>query len=127
MFKQVFRLTFITFIWKKYKRLIVSTLLLIAYLWIIGFAHSEYLSYAELQNQQEHVGSSFFIKWIAMLVGVVAYFLFYFFFTGKKHHKQNSDTTMMASKKDDESDPFDAIRKKDKLRSKAEMIIDKHK
>lgn len=129
MFKQLFRLTFVTFIWKQYKRLIVSTLLLFSYLWFVGFAHGEYLNFASRQAEQNAIGLSFFIKWGAMIFGVVSYFAYYFFASrlrstksiAKSDNKQNQDFSA------DQDDPFDHIRNKEKLRSRAEIVMDKKK
>lgn len=122
MFKQVFRLTFVTFIWTRYKRLIISTTFLFAYLWFVGFAHAEYLNYASKQALDD-VGHSFFIKWIALAIGIGCYFLFHFLSPSDKQAKQNPATTPQPG----EADPFDAIRQKEKLRSRAEIIIDDNK
>ena len=123
MFKQVFRLTFVTFIWKHYKRLIVSTILLFAYLWFVGYAHSEYLNYAS-QQESLSVGQSFFIKWLALLIGVGLYLLFHFLAPSRKRQKKDKQSTVNEPVPG-EPDPFDEIRKKEKLRSRADMMIDK--
>jgi len=126
MFKQVFRLTFVTFIWKHYKRLIVSTALLFAYLWFVGYAHAEYLQYAN-QDQNVSVGQSFFIKWIALILGVAVYLLFHFLSPSRKQKKESAKPIEAHEPKPGEPDPFDAIREKDSLRSRAEIVLDKTK
>ena len=140
MFKQIFRLTFVTFVWKQYKRIIVTTLLLFAYLWFVGFAHSEYLDFAA-QDENANRGASFLFKWVALLIGVSTYLLYHFVFMARKQHKEQAEEKAKeeAKKKPNkttkikvepprpgEPDPFAAIRTKDKLRSRAEMIIDKN-
>ena len=128
MFKQIFRLTFATFIWKQYKRIIVSTLLLFAYLWLVGSIHSDYLSYAELQTDQSMAGSSFLLKWAALVVGVMLY-LVYNFMRGAKRNNSNNSTSSAAEvepasqSQTDQDDPFTNIRKMKKLRTRAEISI----
>ena len=90
MFKQIFRLTFATFIWKQYKRIIVSTLLLFAYLWLVGSIHSDFLSYAELQTDQTMAGRSFLLKWAALVSGVVLYLAYNFIRSAKRKAKDSS-------------------------------------
>lgn len=126
MFKQVFRLTFVTFIWKHYKRLIVSTVLLFAYLWFVGYAHAEYLQYAN-QDQSISVGQSFFIKWAALILGVGVYLLFHFLAPSRKQKKESDKPIEVHEPKPGEPDPFDAIREKDSLRSRAEIVLEKDK
>lgn len=127
MFKQVFRLTFVTFIWKHYKRLIVSTILLFAFLWFVGYAHSEYLNYAS-QQEISSVHQSFFFKWGAQIIGVACYLLFHFMMPSRKKIKKGKNKEKASSINEPvpgEPDPFDVIRQKEKLRSRAEMMIDK--
>ena len=127
MFKQVFRLTFVTFIWKQYKRIIVSTALLFAFLWFVGFAHSEYLEYATREGV-DNVGSSFFIKWLALILGVAVYFLFHYFAPSRKDlKKKNKESIKVMPLAEGEPDPFDEIRSKEKLRTRAEIVIDEKK
>jgi len=126
MFKQVFRLTFVTFIWKQYKRIIVSTALLFAYLWFVGFAHSEYLDFAT-REEIKNVGNSFFVKWLALIFGVAVYFIFHFLAPSRNKQKndKSKDKIKVTPLAEGEPDPFDQIRNKEKLRTRAEIIIDK--
>ena len=129
MFKQIFRLTFATFIWKQYKRIIVSTLLLFAYLWLVGSIHSDFLSYAELQADQSMAGRSFLLKWAALIGGVVLYFSYNFFRSTKRKSSGNSNSSTNNVEQDeqsqtDQNDPFANIRKMKKLRTRAEISID---
>ena len=126
MFKQIFRLTFATFIWKQYKRIIVSTLLLFAYLWLVGSIHSDFLSYAELQADQSMAGRSFLLKWAALVSGVVLYFSYNFFRSAKRKNSDNStdSTNSVEQGEQSQDDPFANIRKMKKLRTRAEISID---
>ena len=121
MFKQVFRLTFITFVWKQYKRAIVSTILLFGYLYLVGSIHDDYLSYAKLE-QGADVGASFIVKWSALIFGVLIFFAYHFL--RRSQAAGNKDDTAKLTETDDDNDPFAQLRKRKKLRSKAEMIID---
>jgi hypothetical protein len=131
MFKQIFRLTFATFIWKQYKRIIVSTLLLFAYLWLVGSIHSDVLSYAELQTDQSMAGRSFLLKWAALAGGVVFY-LGYNYLRGTKSNKNDNSASaganLEAGKESpaEQDDPFANIRKMKKLRTRSEISIDQH-
>lgn len=127
MFKQAFRLTFVVVIWKQYKRAIVSTALLFAYLWFVGFAHSEYLSFAELQPEETSIALSFFVKWFALILGVALYMGFHFFTKTPNKKSKGNERAKLNAPSTDEPDPFEQIRHKEKLRSRAEIIIDKNK
>ena len=56
VFKQIFRIAFVALIWKQYKALIVSTLLLIAFLLLISNVHDDYLTHSQLQNDAADAG-----------------------------------------------------------------------
>ena len=136
MFKQVFRITFVTLIWKQYKRLIVSTLVLFAYLWLVGSIHEDYLNYAELQSDANLAGKSFIYKWAALMAGVLIYISFHLF-RGKKAGQRNKTRSTKLNAKPNTSptdpeqnegpDPFAEIRLKKKLRSRSEIMINKQK
>ncbi|NND81100.1 MAG: hypothetical protein HKN50_01595 [Gammaproteobacteria bacterium] len=121
MFKQIFRLTFVTLVWKQYKGAIVSTLLLFAYMYIVNALHEDYLAYANLE-QQATIGQSFAIKWAALLAGVLIYLVYNFFL-----RRPRNKAPRIASKgdqTDEANDPFAEIRRRKTLRSRADMIVD---
>ena len=121
MFKQLFKLTFVTFIWKRYKKIIVSTALLFFYLWLVGRVHGDYLSYLELRENAPDPGLSFILKWVALLSGVFIYFIFHLI----SPHKFIKKPTNI-SKNGDVDDPFNSLRHSKKLRSKADIIIEEN-
>ncbi len=134
MFKQLFRLTVITYVWKRYKAIIVSTVILFVFFWLVGQLHQDYLSYGDLNKDTQHFGLSFVIKWAAFITGFIIYVLFNSW-QGKRARRTKDlpqdvvSTAKLTSDAPDEgvkaNDPFHDIRQKDKLRSKADMIIEK--
>ncbi|MEM7360895.1 MAG: hypothetical protein AAF431_17525 [Pseudomonadota bacterium] len=142
MFKQIFRLTFITLVWKQYKHVIVSTVILFAYLWLVGSVHADYLSYAEMQEDDSLAGASFLMKWAAFIVGVVVYIGFHWL-RGRKEKKSEAKSGPVFSPKSgkidsfnsvkskdgqvEEIDPFAEIRAREKLRTRAEIMMEKNK
>ena len=131
MFKQIFRLAFVTVIWKQYKGIIVSTLVLFIYLWLVGSVHADYMSYAEAQSDEALVGRSFLYKWAALISGVVIY-IAYNFFRGSRPETKNKTTSqsktnakLIIAGENNSDDPFAEIRQKEKLRTRAEILVDK--
>ncbi len=125
MLKQIFRLTFLTFIWKKYQRIIVSTISLFVFFWLVNFAHAEYLSFAEFQSEDAQISLSFFIKWLCLVVGAIIYIIYHFVRADKKPLKVKEMHSKKVGINDlDGIDPFDAIRHKDKLRTRAEIMLE---
>ncbi len=132
MFKQIFRLAFVTVIWKQYKGIIVSTLVLFTYLWLVGSVHADYMSYAEIQSDDALVGRSFLYKWAALVTGVIIYIVTNFFRGSrtKTNNKTTSQTKtnaklIIAGELSDDDDPFAEIRYKEKLRTRAEIVVEK--
>ena len=145
MIKNLFRITLISFIWKRYAAIIVTTLSLFIYFWLVGKLHEDFVAYSELNNSQEYLGLSFIVKWAAFLVGVIVYLLLNTryrspesfqdtsktgFYDELKSSQNNKMVELPTRKKDFESgaiDPFENIRKKEKLRSMADFIIEENK
>jgi len=133
VFKQVFRVAFVTLIWKQYKHVIVSTLLLFTFLFLIGSIHSDFLKHAELQNKAADTGLSFIYKWFAFIGAVVIYFFYHFMRNRKlRNHKLNSKTKQQSlvqelDELEGDDDPFAQIRTRKKLRGRADFMIDEKK
>ena len=126
IFKQVFRVAFVTLIWKQYKSTIVSSLLLLAFLLIVSNIHSDYLT-AVGPDKIDQV--TFIYKWLAYTVGILV-FLGFHLIRGKWKATKLSDKEKIAHSKESENegdDPFAEIRKRDKLRSRADFLMDQEK
>ena len=130
VFKQVFRIAFVTLIWKRYKALIISTALLIFSLYLIGQIHADFLQHWELQEDNSQTGQSFIYKWLAYIGCISLYCAFHYFKSSRKpadtaqekKAKQQSLTSELENLSDDE-DPFASIRKREKLRSRSDFIL----
>lgn len=122
MFKQMFRLAFVTLIWKQYKAAIISTVILFAYLYLVGSIHSDYLLHTSLQNDGSTSGTSFIVKWLALTSGVVCYGLFHFFRTKQKAASKESNTAKHVGTLS-QDDPFQEIRKRKTLRGPGDFFI----
>jgi len=133
VFKQVFRIAFVTLIWKQYKAWIVSTILLLISLYLIGQIHADFLHHWELQEDNSQTGKSFIIKWVAY-IGCILLYCLYHFLRPKKNTpsskkqdkaKQKALKTELESLTDDE-DPFSSIRTREKLRSRSDFILERN-
>lgn len=124
VFKQIFRVAFVALIWKQYKGLIISTVLLVAYLFLVGSVHQDYLTHSQLQKDTSGSGLSFIYKWAAYTAGILFYFGFHALRKTRPAKESLSAKAQKANKeaKNDLSDPFSAIREKEKLRSRADFI-----
>lgn len=130
IFKQVFRIAFITFIWKQYKAWIVSSLLLLISFFIIGQIHADLLHVWELNNNTTHTSISLLYKWLAYAGCIILYCLFHYFRRKKSPAdsvKIDKDTRNKLKKElanlPSDEDPFNEIRQRDKLRSKSDFLL----
>ncbi len=125
IFKQAFRIAFVTLIWKQYKAVIISTLLLFAFFFIVSSVHNDYLT-ATAQENRDRI--TFIYKWAAYAIGVIAYFAFHMIRGRMQPKKKGMKAKIEQSKQDENTgqDPFAAIRERKKLRSRAEFLMDEN-
>lgn len=64
MMNQIFRITFVTFIYKRYKQTILSSGLLLLVLWLIEKVHQDFVSYSQLNEDTSYLALSFGLKWL---------------------------------------------------------------
>ncbi|WP_371195542.1 hypothetical protein [Glaciecola sp. SC05] len=136
-------------LWRKYKFLLVSLIALIAFVFLVGQIHQDYLSYAQ-STANASVGLSFAVKWLVWAVAIFV-FLGANHWVNKRKQKQSDleeknsalqriinwknrnklNSTEAPAKQPSEErskaseDPFAELRTKDKLRTYADLIIEK--
>ena len=135
MLKNLLQLTLLTVIWKRYRPVIVSTLLLFLLFWLLGQLHDDYIRYAELNDDQRFLGLSFLIKWAAYILAVAGYLLYNARFSLRFGSSRDlteipvpDDKSKADAKRErqpQDGDPFAGIRQRDKLRSRADFVIEK--
>jgi len=67
MMNQIFRITFVTFIYKRYKQTILSSALLLFVLWLIEKVHQDFVSYSQLNEDTSYLALSFGLKWLTFI------------------------------------------------------------
>lgn len=133
MLKNLLHLTVLTVIWKRYRKLILSTLLLFLWFWLLGHLHDDYIRYIELNEDKQFLALSFVIKWLAYIVAVIGYLLYNARFSlrvGSPREVSGMQDSLENFKAQDDrqldvDDPFAQIRQRDKLRSRADFVIEK--
>ena len=126
MLKSASKWLALTYLWQRYKNHLKPFFAFLAVLLLIIFIHAEYLSYAEVSGDKSYVGFSFLFKWFAILLAALIYILFPLRSIKKpgrqkKKNAQNAESL----KSGDQKDPFNSIRGKGRLRSKADFILEK--
>lgn len=124
MFKQVFRVAFITLIWKQYKAAILSTFLLVVYLLLVKNVHADILLAKTQSGTAANIGLSIALKWLAYAIGVVSYIVFHIVRSLRPKPQTLKDKAKEANMVagNDEDDPFASIRERKTLRSRADFL-----
>ncbi|WP_395341614.1 hypothetical protein PN836_019685 [Ningiella sp. W23] len=141
-------------LWRRYKFLLVSLILLILFVFIAGQIHQDYLAYAQ-STENVSVGWSFAVKWTSWIVALLLFFGVNHLHNKRKQKQADLEgnnsalSRIMAWKKQSKSnelpskpnnrqrsgqdandgkqhDPFAHLRTKDKLRSYGDILIESH-
>jgi hypothetical protein len=171
MMNQIFRITFVTFIYKRYKQTILSSGLLLLVLWLIEKIHQDFVSYSQLNQDTSYLALSFGLKWLAFFCVTGLYTAWNLVFKKERFKKEKlskeelkkygkmlneedqlqddllakmqslplkkakNNTKKQSAQQDDEQaikdkanekrqpDPFDHIRNKQSLNSKADFVL----
>lgn len=90
---------------------------------IIIYLHSEYLSWSEISGNSKFITSSYVIKNLIILVSLISLYL-YLRKPSKKIYPKVKGEEKIYTKNTNE-DYFDKFRNKEKLKTKAEQILEK--
>ncbi len=138
MFNQLVKWTIIIGLWRKYKRHVLASLLLLVGLMLINYIHLDFVEYS-VATGAKTLGLSYAVKWLALACALIIYVWFIkranqaAKYDSRLHNLMKSKSTS-ASAKDESSkqvqgeelaDPFANIRKKKKLKSEADFLLDK--
>jgi len=105
---------------KRFIKGIITTTIII--LFAIYF-HSEYLRWTEISGNINLVSTSYILKNLIILISLISLY-FYLKKTPKKAYAKVKGEEKIYTKNNNE-DYFDKFRNKDKLKTKAEQILDK--
>ena len=105
---------------KKFIKGILTTGIIIL---ITIYLHSEYLSWSEISGNSKFITSSYIIKNLVILVSLISLYL-YLRKPSKKIYPKVKGEEKIYTKNTNE-DYFDKFRNKEKLKTKAEQILEK--
>ena len=105
------------------KRFIKGIVITAAVVLLTMYFHSEYLGWAEISGKIGFVSTSYILKNIIILVSLI-FLYFYIRKPTKKVYPKVEGEEKIYTKNNDE-DYFDKFRNKDKLKTKAEQILEK--
>ncbi len=97
--------------------LVGFVILLLAIIFIL-YAHSEYISWIEISGRKIFLGYSYLLKNILIIILIIA---FYIYARGQQKKSPKVEKTVQEEEK---YDGFDALRKKEKLKTEYERILE---
>ena len=127
MLNQILRITVITSVWLWLKPRWRALLAFIASIVIISIAHREYVNYVEISGNQSFLVWSYILKWSALLICILVYWLVSAWGIGMKKPvtpKSSAEPARPASGTEGQDDGFDFLRRKKKLLSQADKLLE---
>ena len=140
MLNQMVKWTVIISLWRTYKRHVSATFFLLLALLLITLFHQDFVEFSE-KSDSSYLALSYVVKWAAYVISVLLYMVAIkkinasATFDSTLHAMMNAKSSDKEIRKRDfdksvddsepkQSDPFEHLRNKKSLRSKADFIID---
>lgn len=132
MFRFIAKSAVAAVIWGRYRRVIISTLVLFAGYLLITLFHSDYVDYAVNAGDTASLWSSYLIKWSALMGITVVYYLYNTrIFVSRRADKSHSpdprDIDPVKPTGDATGDPFAEIRHKRRLNSHGDAALERYR
>lgn len=131
MFRFLAKSALVTLVFKRYRRPIVSTVVLFLSYFLISTIHSDYVNYAVTSDDRQFLWLSFLLKW-ALLLGTTL--IYYFYNTAGLRSREGElslpddvSTPMPPKRQPGVADPFAHIRNKEKLESRGDKLLNKER
>ncbi len=105
------------------KKFIKGILITVIIILITIYLHSEYLSWSEISGNSKFITSSYIVKNLIILISLISLYL-YLRKPSKKIYTKVKGEEKIYTKNSNE-DYFDKFRNKEKLKTKAEQILEK--
>ena len=119
MFKTIIKLLVATSVYRWAKPKFKSLVILISVVLITLYVHNEYLDWSDRTNNEKYIGLSYIIKNLLLFLSIGVYLLLL-----RIQHLKSTEEIVQEKQI---GDGFDKFRNKDKLISKSERILNKHK
>ena len=119
MFKTIIKLLVATSVYRWAKPKFRSLVILISVVLLTLYLHNEYLDWSDRTNNEKYIGLSYIIKNLLLFLSIGVYLLLL-----RIQHLKSTEEIVQEKQI---GDGFDKFRNKDKLISKSERILNKHK
>jgi predicted membrane protein len=97
--------------------LVGFVILLLAIVFIL-YAHSEYISWVEISGRKIFLGYSYLLKNILIIISIIAFYIY------ARGQQKKSPKVEKIVQEEEKYDGFDSLRKKEKLKTEYERILE---
>ncbi len=97
--------------------LVGFVILLLAIIFIL-YAHSEYISWIEISGRKIFLGYSYLLKNILIIILIIAFYIY------ARRQQKKSPKVEKTVQEEEKYDGFDSLRKKEKLKTEYEQILE---
>jgi predicted membrane protein len=84
----------------------------------ILYAHSEYISWVEISGRKIFLGYSYLLKNILIIISIIAFYIY------ARGQQKKSPKVEKIVQEEEKYDGFDSLRKKEKLKTEYERILE---
>ena len=85
---------------------------------LILYAHSEYISWVEISGRKIFLGYSYLLKNILIIISIIAFYIY------ARGQQKKSPKVEKIVQEEEKYDGFDSLRKKEKLKTEYEQILE---
>jgi|TARA_Y100000294_G_scaffold60454_1_gene57165 uncharacterized membrane protein len=85
---------------------------------LILYAHSEYISWVEISGRKIFLGYSYLLKNILIIISIIAFYIY------ARRQKKISQKVEKITPEEEKYDGYDDLRKKEKLKTEYERILE---
>ena len=107
---------------RKFYRLVkpslVGFVILFLTIVLILYAHSEYISWVEISGRKIFLGYSYLLKNILIIISIIAFYIY------ARGQQKKSPKVEKIVQEEEKYDGFDSLRKKEKLKTEYERILE---
>ena len=107
---------------RKFYRLVkpslVSFIILLLAIVFILYAHSEYISWVEISGRKIFLGYSYLLKNILIIISIIAFYIY------ARGQQKKSPKVEKIVQEEEKNDGYDDLRKKEKLKTEYERILE---
>lgn len=132
MFRFLAKSALAAVIWKRYRRIILSTLALFVGYFLISLLHGDYVDYVVTAGDRRFLWGSYVAKWAALTVITLVYYLYAVRVLARRPGDDPPPATQRRASPPEggnvlqsggEADPFAGIRRKKTLESRGDVLL----